>query len=106
MPRDRLSFAAPQFAKRAAGRRIASITAIVIGVLYLKNLNPGPMIFHNQPELVVFIVFFLANILMVPFGWLAIKASVHVLRVPRLILMPIIMMFCTVGAFSITNSVF
>ena len=85
-----------------------SITAIVIGVLYLKNLNPGPMIFQNQPELVtaVFIVFFIANLLMVPFGWLAIKASVHVLRVPRLILMPIIMMFCIVGAFSITNSPF
>ena len=85
-----------------------SITAIVIGVLYLKNLNPGPMIFQNQPELVtaVFIVFFLANLLMIPFGWLAIKASVHILRVPRTVLMPIIMMFCIVGAFAITNSAF
>jgi putative tricarboxylic transport membrane protein len=85
-----------------------SITAIVIGVLYLKNLNPGPMIFQNQAELVtaIFIVFFLANILMVPFGWLAIKLSVHVLRVPRGVLMPVILMFCIVGAFAITNSPF
>ncbi len=85
-----------------------SITAIVIGVLYLKNLNPGPMIFQNQPELVtaIFIVFFLSNIIMVPFGWLAIKSSVHILRVPRTILMPIILMFCLVGAFAITNSPF
>jgi TctA family transporter len=85
-----------------------SITAIVIGVLYLKNLNPGPMIFQNQPELItaVFIVFFIANLLMVPFGWLAIKCSVHILRVPRPVLMPIIMMFCIVGAFAITNSAF
>ena len=85
-----------------------SITAIVIGVLYLKNLNPGPMIFQDQPELVtaIFIVFFLSNIIMVPFGWLAIKSSVHILRVPRSVLMPIIMMFCIVGAFAITNSPF
>ena len=85
-----------------------SITAIVIGVLYLKNLNPGPMIFQQQAELVtaIFIVFFLANIIMVPFGWLAIKASVPMLRVPRTILMPVILMFCIVGAFSITNSAF
>jgi putative tricarboxylic transport membrane protein len=85
-----------------------SITAIVIGVLYLKNLNPGPMIFQQQPELVtaVFMVFFLANLLLLPFGWLAIKWSVHILRVPRPILMPIIMMFCIVGAFAITNSAF
>ena len=79
-----------------------SITAIVIGVLYLKNLNPGPMIFQNQPELVtaIFIVFFIANIIMVPFGWLAIKvvgARCCACRAP--ILMPIIMMFCIVGAF-------
>ena len=85
-----------------------SITAIVIGVLYLKGLNPGPMIFQNQPEIVtaVFIVFFIANILMIPFGWLAIKSSVHILRVPRPVLMPVIMMFCIVGAFAITNSAF
>ena len=85
-----------------------TITAIVIGVLYLKNLNPGPMIFQNQPELVtaIFIVFFVSNIIMVPFGWLAIKSSVHILRVPRAILMPVIMMFCIVGAFAITNSPF
>jgi putative tricarboxylic transport membrane protein len=85
-----------------------SITAIVIGVLYLKNLNPGPMIFHDQPELVtaIFIVFFLSNLIMVPFGWLAIKSSVHILRVPRPVLMPVIMMFCIVGAFAITNSPF
>ena len=85
-----------------------SITAIVIGVLYLKNLNPGPMIFQDQAELVtaIFIVFFLSNIIMVPFGWLAIKSSVHILRVPRSVLMPIIMMFCIVGAFAITNSPF
>ena len=83
-------------------------TAIVIGVLYLKNLNPGPMIFQDQAELVtaLFIVFFLSNIIMVPFGWLAIKSSVHILRVPRAVLMPVILMFCIVGAFSITNSAF
>ena len=43
---------------------------------------------------------------MIPFGWLAIKSSVHVLRVPRTILMPIVLMFCIVGAFAINNSPF
>jgi putative tricarboxylic transport membrane protein len=83
-----------------------SITAIVIGVLYLKNLTPGPMIFHNQPEVMtaLFAVFFLANLLMLPFGWLAIKLSVQILRISQPILMPIIMIFCIVGAFAVTNS--
>jgi putative tricarboxylic transport membrane protein len=78
----------------------------VIGVLYLKNLTPGPMIFHNQPEVMtaLFAVFFLANLLMLPFGWLAIKLSVQILRISQPILMPIIMIFCIVGAFAVTNS--
>jgi len=85
-----------------------SITAIVIGVLYIKGMNPGPTIFINQAELInaLFIVFLLANLLMIPLGWLAIRASTTILAVPQRILMPIILMFCIVGAFSITNSVF
>ncbi|BBK43158.1 C4-dicarboxylate ABC transporter permease [Allostella vacuolata] len=85
-----------------------SITAIVIGVLYMKGMNPGPTVFmNNAPQLyAVFIVFFIANIMMIPFGWAAIKAAKQILRVPRSILMPIILLFCIVGAFAINNTVF
>jgi putative tricarboxylic transport membrane protein len=54
----------------------------------------------------VFIVFFLANLLMIPFGWAAIKAAKRILDIPRNILMPIILLFCVVGAFAINNSLF
>jgi putative tricarboxylic transport membrane protein len=85
-----------------------SITAIVIGVLFMKGLRPGPMIFEQQPELVyaVYIAFVVANLLMVPFGFLAIKASGFLLRVPRNVLMPAILVFCVVGSFAINNSLF
>jgi TctA family transporter len=85
-----------------------SITAIVIGVLFMKGLRPGPMIFEQQPELIyaVYISFIIANILMVPFGYLAIKLSSTILKVPRNILMPAILMFCIVGSFAINNSLF
>jgi TctA family transporter len=85
-----------------------SITAIAIGVLYLKGMNPGPSIFINNPQNIyaIFIVFILANIIMVPLGWLTIKLATRVLRVPRNILMPVILLFCIVGSFAINNSVF
>jgi len=85
-----------------------SITAIVIGVLYMKGMNPGPTVFINAPELIyaVFIAFFLANILMVPLGFMTIRLSRQILRVPKQILMPVILMFCIVGAFAINNTVF
>jgi len=85
-----------------------SITAIAIGVLYMKNMNPGPTIFLNNPENIyaVFIVFFLANLLMLPLGVLAIKSYKRVLKVPRSVLMPVILVFCMVGAFAINNTQF
>ena len=85
-----------------------SITAIVIGVLYLKGLNPGPTLFLNNPESIyaIFFIFIAANIAMVPLGLMAVKAGTSLLRVPRRILMPIILMFCVVGAFAVNNSVY
>ncbi len=85
-----------------------SITAIVIGVLFMKNMNPGPTLFLNHPEQIyaVFVIFIIANLLMVPLGWAAIKGSKQILRVPRHILMPCILMFCIVGSFAINNAIF
>jgi TctA family transporter len=85
-----------------------SITAIVIGVLYMKNMNPGPTIFIQNPQFIyaVFIIFIIANLLMLPLGWAAIKGSKVILRTPRNILLPLILMFCMVGSYAITNSIY
>src|SRR3979409_2688804 len=75
-----------------------SITATRIGVLYLKGMNPGPSIFINNPQNIyaIFLVFIIANIMMLPLGWAAIKSSKQILRVPRNILIPVILLFCIV----------
>jgi TctA family transporter len=85
-----------------------SITAIVIGVLFMKGLRPGPSIFQEQPDLLfaVYLSFILANILMVFFGYLAVRGATQLLRVPRNVLMPAIVLFCVIGAYSINNSLF
>jgi putative tricarboxylic transport membrane protein len=85
-----------------------SITAIVIGVLYMKGMNPGPTVFQQTPELIygVFIIFVLANLLMLPVGWAAIKSARQILRVPRNVLLPVILIFCMVGSFAMTNSLY
>jgi TctA family transporter len=85
-----------------------SITAIVIGVLYMKNMNPGPTVFTENPQLIyaVFLIFILANLLMLPLGWAAIKGARQMLRTPRNILLPVILLFCIVGSFAITNSLY
>ncbi|MFO1305161.1 MAG: tripartite tricarboxylate transporter permease [Burkholderiales bacterium] len=85
-----------------------SITAIVIGVLYMKNMNPGPTLFTNNPQNIyaVYLLFIVANLIMIPLGWWCIKVSKQILRVPRNVLMPVIMLFCVVGSFAINNTAF
>jgi TctA family transporter len=85
-----------------------SITAIVIGVLYMKNLNPGPTLFTTNPQNIyaVYLLFIIANLIMLPLGFLCIKVAKRILQVPRDMLMPVILLFCVVGAFAINNSMF
>jgi len=85
-----------------------SITAIVIGVLYMKNMNPGPQLFTNNPQNIyaVYLLFIIANLIMIPLGWWCIKIAKQILKVPRAVLMPVIMLFCVVGSFAINNTAF
>ncbi|HEY3177347.1 MAG TPA: tripartite tricarboxylate transporter permease [Casimicrobiaceae bacterium] len=85
-----------------------SITAIVIGVLYMKNMNPGPTLFTQNPQNIyaVYLLFIVANLIMIPLGWACIKVSKRILQVPRNILMPVILLFCVVGSFAINNTAF
>lgn len=85
-----------------------AITAIVIGVLLMKGITPGPQVFIQSADLAyaLFIVFILANLLLIPLGFLAIRFAGVILRVPRGALMPVIMILSIVGAYSVSNSTF
>jgi TctA family transporter len=85
-----------------------SITAIVIGVMLMKNIKPGPEIFTAQAVLVysLYMLFILANVLLLPVGLVAIRAGSLVVRVPRRVLMPVILLACLLGSYSINGSRF
>lgn len=83
-----------------------SVTAIVIGVLLMKNITPGPNIFTKQADLVysIYVLFILANIILIPVGFAAIKAASRLVRIPKSILLPAILLFCIVGSYSLNAS--
>jgi putative tricarboxylic transport membrane protein len=85
-----------------------TITAIAIGVLYMKGLNPGPTLFTEKASSMyaLFIIFIIANIIMIPLGIVMIRATRHVLRVPRSAIMPVIALLCAVGSFATGNNLF
>lgn len=84
-----------------------AVTAIAVGVLIMQGLNPGPQLFTNQASTLyaIYMIFIVANLLLLPLGWLAIKMARPILAVPRPQLMSAILLFCIVGAFAINNSV-
>ena len=83
-----------------------SVTALVIGVLTMHHVTPGPAIFENQGELVysIYAMFLVANLFLLPLGFLAIRAGGLLIRIPRRVLLPCIVLFCTVGSYAIRNS--
>ncbi|KLK94556.1 C4-dicarboxylate ABC transporter permease [Microvirga vignae] len=85
-----------------------AVTAIAVGVLFMKGINPGPRLFETQGAMLyaVFMIFLIANIALLPFGWLAIRAASKILSVPRPQLMAVILLFCIVGSFAINNTIF
>lgn len=85
-----------------------SITAIVIGVLLVKGLQPGPLVFVTSPDLVnaIYIVFVLANLLILPFGIAALKVARRALNVSSGFLYPAILLLCCIGTYATNNSFF
>jgi TctA family transporter len=85
-----------------------TVTAIAIGVLYMKGLNPGPTLFTERASSMyaLYMIFMLANIIMIPLGIVMIRMASTILYVPRSMVMPVIVLLCAVGTFATTNSLF
>src|SRR5215208_6168118 len=85
-----------------------TITAIAIGVLYMKGLNPGPTLFTERASSMyaLYIIFIIANIIMIPLGIAMIRLASLILRAPRSSVMPVIILCCAVGTFATGNNLF
>ena len=85
-----------------------AITAIVISVMFIKGINPGPTLFLNHPERIyaIFAIFFLANLMLIPLGIACIHGFRLILKLPTSVVSPVILLFCVLGAFSVENTMF
>lgn len=83
-----------------------AVTAVIIGALMIHGLNPGPMLMVENPYIFWFTVgnLILANIFLLIFGLMGIKLFAKVVELPKAILIPVILMLCVVGTYSINNS--
>lgn len=83
-----------------------SVTAIMIGALFIHGLNPGPMLMIEKPDMFWFIVgsLTLATVFMLIFGLTGIRIFVKVVEMPRTVLLPLIILLSIVGAYAVNNS--
>jgi putative tricarboxylic transport membrane protein len=86
----------------------SATTAIMLGGLMMWGLRPGPMLFEKNPQFVWGLIAsqYIANVLLLIMSTLAIPLFVRALRIPYSILMPLIIVFCVTGAYSLKNSLF
>ena len=85
-----------------------SITAIVLGAILMYGLRPGPMIFTQSKDLVtqLFTVAVLIQVLLLPIGWLGIKAFSLFVKLKTSLVMVAVTVFCMIGSYGLRNSVF
>jgi putative tricarboxylic transport membrane protein len=84
----------------------SATTAIMLGGLMMWGLRPGPMLFEKNPQFVWGLIAsqYIANILLLILSTLFIPLFVRAVRIPYSILMPLIVVFCVTGAYSLKNN--
>lgn len=80
--------------------------AILIGALTIHNLQPGPLLFQNAPEIAYGIIaaYLVANVLMLMLMWGTVRYIAQIVRLPRSGLMAVILVFCVTGSYAVNSS--
>jgi putative tricarboxylic transport membrane protein len=82
-------------------------TAVMLGALMLWGLRPGPLLFEKNPDFVWGLIasLYIANVMLLVLNIGFIPMFVRALRIPYAVLMPLIVIFCVTGAYSLNNKV-
>lgn len=80
--------------------------AILIGALTIHNLQPGPLLFQNAPDIAYGIIaaYLIANLIMLLMMWSAVKYIAQVVNIPRSALLSVILVFCVVGSYAVNSN--
>jgi putative tricarboxylic transport membrane protein len=85
----------------ALGLPGGALTAMMVAVFQMHDLEPGPLVFYNSPDLiwVVFAAMFYANLSILFIGLLETKTILYLLKIPFQFLAPMILMLASIGAY-------
>ncbi len=84
------------------------ITAIIIGAFMIHGLQPGPMMFILNVDLIygLFIGLIVSSVFLLLLGSVAIRGFRYVADIPKRLLMPGVLVLCVYGTYAVNNNPF
>jgi len=83
------------------------VMAMLLGALIIHGVTPGPLLLTNHPQVFWGVVgsMYIGNVMLLILNLPLIGIWVQLLKVPYAILMPLIIVFCIIGSYTIANSI-
>lgn len=85
-----------------------AVMALMLGALIIHGIQPGPLLMTQQPELFwgLIVSFGIGNIMLMVLNLPLIGIWVAILRIPYNVLYPAILVFISLGVYSVNNNTF
>ena len=83
-------------------------TLMMLGAFMLHNIQPGPLLFRDNGDIVyaIFIAYFIAFGFLFVFVHFFLRLIVKAIIVPRQFMIPVLLVLCTIGSYSLNNRMF
>lgn len=90
----------------ALGIPFTPAMAVVMAVLLIHGITPGPLLMSTHPELFWGIIasMYIGNLMLLVLNLPLVGVFASIVRTPVHILMPLVLLLCVVGAYSVNNS--
>ncbi len=85
-----------------------AVMAVLLGALIIQGVAPGPTLITDHPDIFwgVIASMYIGNAMLLLLNLPLIGMWVKVLKVPYRILMPLILLFCLIGSYSLSNNIY
>jgi putative tricarboxylic transport membrane protein len=82
-----------------------AVTAVMLGAMTIHGIQPGPLFMSQQPHVAygIFAAYILAHPVMIVLQWLLARVYLRIVRVPKAVLIPQILVLCVIGAYALNN---
>jgi putative tricarboxylic transport membrane protein len=84
------------------------VIAMLLGAFMIHGVTPGPLLMKQNPQIFwgVIVSMYVGNAMLLVLNLPLISIWVKILKIPYKILFPLILLFCLIGVYSVSNSVF